>query len=171
MLERPDVAPVWDRFVYHPFVMAMGDGTLPPESFKGYLVQDYLYLVRSRCVCGLSVFCVRLILSLDTFCPGECPGGLQVQEYGRHRSSTYFKGFVHWPKTDTPSQAAGIVLHIDRETSLHLTYCEGFGMSREDMEKTEEKMACTAYTRYTSRLSLPRRPLFRQRLTVHVDMY
>lgn len=23
----------------------MGDGTLPLESFKGYLIQDYLYLV------------------------------------------------------------------------------------------------------------------------------
>ena len=45
MLERPDVAPVWHRFVNHPFVLAMGDGTLPLESFKGYLVQDYLYLV------------------------------------------------------------------------------------------------------------------------------
>lgn len=44
-LERPDVAPVWDEFVNHPFVMAMGNGTLPLESFKGYLVQDYLYLV------------------------------------------------------------------------------------------------------------------------------
>lgn len=45
MLERPDVAPVWDRFVNHPFVMAMGNGSLPLESFKGYLIQDYLYLV------------------------------------------------------------------------------------------------------------------------------
>jgi thiaminase len=45
LLERPDVAPVWDRFVNHPFVSAMGDGTLPIESFKGYLIQDYLYLV------------------------------------------------------------------------------------------------------------------------------
>lgn len=25
--------------------MAMGNGTLPLESFKGYIVQDYLYLV------------------------------------------------------------------------------------------------------------------------------
>lgn len=25
--------------------MAMGDGTLPLESFKGYIIQDYLYLV------------------------------------------------------------------------------------------------------------------------------
>lgn len=32
--------------MYHPFVMGMGNGTLPLESFKGYLVQDYLYLVR-----------------------------------------------------------------------------------------------------------------------------
>lgn len=45
-------------------------------------------------------------------------------------------------------QASGIVLHIERETNLHLTYCAGFGMTREEMEKTEEKMACTAYTRY-----------------------
>lgn len=45
LLSRPDVAPVWEKFVYHPFVMALGNGTLPLESFKSYLVQDYLYLV------------------------------------------------------------------------------------------------------------------------------
>ncbi|TQN75124.1 Target of rapamycin complex 2 subunit ste20, partial [Colletotrichum shisoi] len=45
MLARPDVKDVWKAFVYHPFVMAMGDGTLPTDSFKRYLIQDYLYLV------------------------------------------------------------------------------------------------------------------------------
>ncbi|KAM5375093.1 hypothetical protein ACJA88_007758 [Fusarium oxysporum] len=45
LLERPDVRDVWKEFVYHPFVMAMGDGTLPLESFKGYIIQDYLYLI------------------------------------------------------------------------------------------------------------------------------
>lgn len=45
LLERPDVRDVWKQFVHHPFVMAMGDGTLPLESFKGYIIQDYLYLV------------------------------------------------------------------------------------------------------------------------------
>lgn len=45
LLERPDVRDAWKEFVYHPFVMAMGDGTLPLESFKGYIIQDYLYLV------------------------------------------------------------------------------------------------------------------------------
>lgn len=41
------------------------------------------------------------------------------------------------------------MLHIQRETNLHLTYCEGFGISRKEREGTEEKMACTAYTRLT----------------------
>lgn len=45
LLQRPDVKKAWSRFVDHPFVMAMGNATLPIESFKGYIVQDYLYLV------------------------------------------------------------------------------------------------------------------------------
>ncbi|KAL7919902.1 Phosphomethylpyrimidine kinase domain-containing protein [Trichoderma austrokoningii] len=45
LLEHPAVRDVWDEFVYHPFVMALGNGTLPVESFKGYIIQDYLYLV------------------------------------------------------------------------------------------------------------------------------
>ncbi|KAL7894998.1 Phosphomethylpyrimidine kinase domain-containing protein [Trichoderma sp. SZMC 28014] len=45
LLEHPAVRSVWDEFVYHPFVMALGNGTLPVESFKGYIIQDYLYLV------------------------------------------------------------------------------------------------------------------------------
>ncbi|KAK7736849.1 trifunctional hydroxymethylpyrimidine kinase/phosphomethylpyrimidine kinase/thiaminase [Diaporthe eres] len=110
MLERPDVAPVWHRFINHPFVLAMGNGTLPLESFKGYLVQDYLYLIqfaRANALAGYKAKNMRDIAA-----------------------------------------AAAIVGHIDRETALHLTYCEGFGVSREEMEATEEKQACTAYTRY-----------------------
>lgn len=45
LLERLDVLPVWERFVNHPFVLSLGNGELPLESFKGYLIQDYLYLV------------------------------------------------------------------------------------------------------------------------------
>ncbi|UKZ53291.1 hypothetical protein TrVGV298_007083 [Trichoderma virens] len=45
LLEHPAVRDVWKEFVHHPFVMALGDGTLPFESFKGYIIQDYLYLV------------------------------------------------------------------------------------------------------------------------------
>ncbi|CEJ90594.1 Putative Thiamin biosynthesis protein (Thi-4) [[Torrubiella] hemipterigena] len=45
LLSRADVCKVWDEFVYHPFVMGLGNGSLPLDSFKGYIIQDYLYLV------------------------------------------------------------------------------------------------------------------------------
>ncbi|KFH43942.1 putative hydroxymethylpyrimidine/phosphomethylpyrimidine kinase-like protein [Hapsidospora chrysogenum ATCC 11550] len=46
LLSRPDVKDVWRQFVHHPFVLAMGDGTLPLESFKGYIIQDYRFLIQ-----------------------------------------------------------------------------------------------------------------------------
>lgn len=55
------MAPVWDRFVNHPFVMAMGNGSLPLESFKGYLVQDYLYLVSLACAVRLSTSSINRV--------------------------------------------------------------------------------------------------------------
>lgn len=46
LLERPEVKAVWEPYTKHKFVAGLGDGTLPLEKFKGYLIQDYLYLVR-----------------------------------------------------------------------------------------------------------------------------
>ncbi|RDW85189.1 hypothetical protein BP6252_02779 [Coleophoma cylindrospora] len=45
-------------------------------------------------------------------------------------------------------RSAEIVLHINREMALHLSYCKDFGLTKEDILKTEESQACTAYTRY-----------------------
>lgn len=45
LLEREDVKPAWHNFTHHEFVRKLGDGTLPYESFKHYMIQDYLYLV------------------------------------------------------------------------------------------------------------------------------
>lgn len=35
----------WESYVDHDFVRGLGDGLLPAESFKHYLVQDYLFLI------------------------------------------------------------------------------------------------------------------------------
>ncbi|KAK3334031.1 Phosphomethylpyrimidine kinase-domain-containing protein [Cercophora scortea] len=110
LLERPDVADVWGRFVNHPFVLAMGDGSLPLESFKGYLIQDYLYLVHFARANALSSYKAKNLKDIGA--------------------------------------SAEIVTHIFKEMSLHVEYCRGFGISREQMEAAEEKEACTAYTRY-----------------------
>ena len=38
------VKDIWPRYLSHPFVTHMADGTLPPEKFRYYMLQDYLYL-------------------------------------------------------------------------------------------------------------------------------
>lgn len=42
---RARAAPLWQRVHAHPFVQGMADGSLPVESFRFYMVQDYLFLV------------------------------------------------------------------------------------------------------------------------------
>jgi hypothetical protein len=64
------------------------------------------------------------------------------------------------------SKAAKIVNHIHHEMGLHIDYCKDFGVTKEEIERTEESqgevaslrsrmqlttiLACTAYTRYLS---------------------
>jgi thiaminase (transcriptional activator TenA) len=36
----------WRRYVAHPFVAGMADGSLPEPVFRAYLVQDYLFLIQ-----------------------------------------------------------------------------------------------------------------------------
>lgn len=42
---RQGAGPLWTAYVEHPFVRALGDGTLPTPSFRRYLLQDYLFLI------------------------------------------------------------------------------------------------------------------------------
>jgi thiaminase/transcriptional activator TenA len=41
---REGVGPLWERVVAHPFVIELGEGTLPPDIFNAYFDQDYLFL-------------------------------------------------------------------------------------------------------------------------------
>ena len=42
---RASCAAEWADYTGHKFVQALGDGTLPEECFRHYLIQDYLFLI------------------------------------------------------------------------------------------------------------------------------
>ena len=41
---KDEAEPIWQRIFDHPFLKEIKDGTLPEETFRYYLLQDYLYL-------------------------------------------------------------------------------------------------------------------------------
>jgi thiaminase/transcriptional activator TenA len=43
-LLRASVLPLWQRQLSHPFVVALGEGSLPPANFAFYIRQDALFL-------------------------------------------------------------------------------------------------------------------------------
>jgi thiaminase/transcriptional activator TenA len=43
---RADAAGSWSRYIRHPLVRALGDGSLPAGKFRNFLVQDYLFLIQ-----------------------------------------------------------------------------------------------------------------------------
>ncbi|NCD01813.1 MAG: thiaminase II [Clostridia bacterium] len=49
------VKEIWDGYYEHPFVKGIGDGSLPIEKFKFYMLQDYLYLYDYAKVFALGV--------------------------------------------------------------------------------------------------------------------
>lgn len=48
--------PTWDDYIQHDFVKQLTAGTLAPDSFRHYLVQDYLYLIHYTRVMALSIY-------------------------------------------------------------------------------------------------------------------
>ena len=48
--------PTWNNYTQHNFVKQLAAGTLAPDSFRHYLIQDYLYLIHYTRVMALSVY-------------------------------------------------------------------------------------------------------------------
>lgn len=59
---------MWHRFTNHPFVLALGNGELPLDSFKKYLVQDYLYLVHFARANALASYKAKNIRDIAAVC-------------------------------------------------------------------------------------------------------
>ena len=64
---RQAAAPIWEECLNHPFVTAIGDGTLPVEKFQYFMLQDYLYLFDYARVFALGVVKARDPKLMRTF--------------------------------------------------------------------------------------------------------
>lgn len=49
------VAEIWEGYHKHPFILGIAEGTLDPEKFRFYMVQDYVYLFDYARVFALGV--------------------------------------------------------------------------------------------------------------------
>lgn len=64
---RRKAAPIWDAEYTHPFVQAIGDGSLAPERFRFYLCQDYVFLVQYCRVFALAAAKARDLATIALF--------------------------------------------------------------------------------------------------------
>lgn len=46
--------PIWNKALRHPFVLGIGDGSLPIEKFRFYMCQDYVFLIEYSRVLALA---------------------------------------------------------------------------------------------------------------------
>lgn len=53
---RDAVSEDWRRYTHHAFVAGLADGTLPPDGFRHYLIQDYRFLIHFARAYALAVY-------------------------------------------------------------------------------------------------------------------
>ena len=58
---------IWDKYLEHPFLVELGEGTLDKEKFRKYLIQDYLYLIEYAKVYAMACVKSRNMRELKKF--------------------------------------------------------------------------------------------------------
>ena len=77
---RRDAGAVWDGYVAHDFVRALGRGTLPEAAFRHFLVQDYLFLIHFARAHALAGF--KATQLADIRAAAKANGMLELREDG-----------------------------------------------------------------------------------------
>ena len=62
---KADEHRAWSAYTDHPFVVQMGEGTLPETAFRFYLIQDYLFLIQFARAYALAGYKSRTLKDLE----------------------------------------------------------------------------------------------------------
>ncbi len=60
----------WEAYTQHEFVQMLGDGSLPENAFKTYLVQDYLFLIQFARAHALAIYKSRSLADMRAAAAG-----------------------------------------------------------------------------------------------------
>ncbi|KAI8068410.1 Phosphomethylpyrimidine kinase-domain-containing protein [Gongronella butleri] len=82
---------LWEKYVAHPFVRGIADGTLPRESFIYYIKQDYLYLQHYARSAALAAYKSK---DIDT-----CAANAKIVTYIHNEIQTHIKYCEEWGLT------------------------------------------------------------------------
>ena len=74
---RDTCADDWQRYVDHPFVAGMADGTLPEPAFRFYLEQDYLFLIHFARAYGLAAYKAETLEDIRGAAAGRVPSSIR----------------------------------------------------------------------------------------------
>lgn len=61
---------IWDKYLEHPFLKEIGEGSLNKDKFRKYLIQDYLYLIEYAKVYAMACVKSRNLKELKKFNDG-----------------------------------------------------------------------------------------------------
>ena len=92
-----ETLPLWEKYLDHPFIKEMGEGTLDRDKFRHYLIQDYLYLIDYAKVYSMGLIKSDNIEDIKFF--NESLNGILEDESATHID--YLKGFGEDIKTLT----------------------------------------------------------------------
>jgi hypothetical protein len=83
----------------------------------------------------------------------KCSGSLQSHNDRWHRRSRFMILPQDHMRCWISLQAAKIVAHIHHEMGLHVEYCKGFGVTKEEIEASEESQGTLIATRTRASLT------------------
>ncbi|KAJ6567153.1 Phosphomethylpyrimidine kinase-domain-containing protein [Mycena capillaripes] len=119
-------AVIWKEFVEHDFVQRVGKGTLSKTSFIHFIKQDYHYLKYYARAYRHVVY------------SGPPKDQLTLSSLLGAKSDSF-------PLIESATQT---IMNVLREIATHRTFCAEFGISTDELERTQESSATTAYGCY-----------------------